>query len=71
MGMTEVMGLVRHVLTFGGGYLVGHGFTTQSDMETGVAAVMTLVGIVWSYHNKQTHKQEVQAALATPASKAK
>lgn len=51
-----VLGLVRHVLTFGGGFLVTSGVLTQTDMETAVGALVTLVGIVWSaMHKKKVH----------------
>ena len=53
MGKAEIMGLVRHILTFGGGYLVAQGSLTEADMTSAVAAGMTLVGIVWSYMNKR------------------
>ena len=51
--MNEFMGLVRHVLTFGGGMLVANGGMTDVDMQSGVAAVMTIAGLVWSWKSKK------------------
>lgn len=43
-----VLGLIRHVLTFGGGFLVTNGHLSQESLETGVGAALTLIGLVWS-----------------------
>jgi len=51
--MDKILGIVRHALTFGGGYLVSTGTLTQPDMTTGVAAIVTLIGIVWSVLDKK------------------
>lgn len=44
----RVLGLLRHALTFGGGFLVAEGKLDQAGLMEGVAAVLTLVGLVWS-----------------------
>ncbi len=46
--METILGLIRHVLTFGGGYLANKGFIAASDVELAVGAAITLIGIVWS-----------------------
>lgn len=46
--METVLGFVRHLLTFGGGYLVAKGHIDEAGMQEAVAAIMTLMGIVWS-----------------------
>lgn len=48
-----ILGLVRHVLTFGGGFLVTNGTLSQSDLELAIGAIVTLVGIVWSVAAKR------------------
>lgn len=48
-----IKGLIRHVLTAGGGVLVTNGYVGQSDLEAGVGAVIVLVGIVWSIAHKK------------------
>lgn len=57
MNWEMIQGVVRHLLTFGGGFLVTNGSLGQSDMEAGVGAVITLVGIVWSVFNKKKAKE--------------
>ena len=52
MNKDAVLGLVRHALTFGGGFLVAKGYVDDSGMMEGVAAIMTVVGLVWSYIDK-------------------
>lgn len=53
MNWEMIQGIVRHILTFGGGFLVTGGFASQSDVEAGVGALVTLVGIVWSIWQKK------------------
>lgn len=48
MNIGMITGFIRHILTFGGGFLVTNGTLAQSDMEAAVGAVVTLVGLVWS-----------------------
>lgn len=48
MNIATILGLVRHLLTFGGGFLVTNGVIGSSDLETAVGALTTLVGIIWS-----------------------
>ena len=53
MNWEMVQGFVRHLLTFGGGFLVTNGVVGQSEMEAGVGAVITLIGLVWSVMAKK------------------
>lgn len=48
MNQQRILGLLRHILTFGGGFLVANGKLDESSMTEAIAAVLTLVGIVWS-----------------------
>jgi uncharacterized membrane protein YphA (DoxX/SURF4 family) len=48
MKKEQVLGLVRHALTFVGGLMVASGILTDSISTDLVGAIMTLVGIVWS-----------------------
>jgi uncharacterized membrane protein YphA (DoxX/SURF4 family) len=48
MKKEQVLGLVRHALTFVGGIMVANGVFTESISVDLVGAIMTLVGIVWS-----------------------
>lgn len=55
-----ILGFVRHLLTFGGGFLTSAGIATASEIETGVAAIATLVGLVWSILDKRNRQQPAQ-----------
>jgi hypothetical protein len=48
MSLEIVLGLVRHLLTFGGGLLVTRGLADASVVNEAVGAIVTLVGIAWS-----------------------
>ncbi|MBS4051918.1 MAG: hypothetical protein KGZ69_12025 [Methylomonas sp.] len=48
MNWEAIQGVVRHVLTFGGGFLVTSGTIGASELETGVGAIVSLIGIIWS-----------------------
>jgi hypothetical protein len=48
MNIEMVLGLVRHLLTFGGGYLVTKGIVDEATVGTAVGSIITLGGIVWS-----------------------
>lgn len=42
------LGLLRHVLTMGGGYVAAQGGLSPVEVETAVGAIMALAGIGWS-----------------------
>jgi hypothetical protein len=48
MKREKILGVVRHVLTFGGGYAVARGWIDEETMMTIVGAVITIGGSVWS-----------------------
>jgi len=49
----EILGLVRHALTFVGGVLVTKGLLEAGLMQDAIGAVMTLTGVVLSVLNKR------------------
>jgi hypothetical protein len=53
MGKEELLGIVRHALTFVGGIIVTNGLVDQSVMAELSGAVLTIVGIIWSVMNKR------------------
>jgi len=53
MNKEVILGLIRHVLTFAGGYIAAKGIADQSLVNEGVGAIMTLIGIAWSAYNKK------------------
>ena len=48
-----VLGIARHLLTAGGGYLVGQGLIDAQMATELTGALMTIVGIVWSVDDKR------------------
>lgn len=48
MSREQVLGIVRHVLTIGAGYLVGAGHLDDATAQQAVGAVLGLVGVLWS-----------------------
>lgn len=53
MTKDAILGFVRHILTFGGGFAVQSGLTTQDEITVGVGAVVTLIGLAWSIIQKR------------------
>ena len=48
MNKEQIMGIIRHTLTFIGGILVIKGITTEAASSEVIGAIMTAVGAVWS-----------------------
>lgn len=56
-----VLGLVRHLLTVGGGFFINQGVMDKNEQETAIAAVITLIGVAWSVMVKMSAKQAADA----------
>lgn len=54
MMKTKILGLIRHLLTFGGGFLVGKELIDGETMNQAVAALMTIIGAAWSIADKNS-----------------
>ncbi len=52
MTLEKTLGIIRHALTFGGGFLVTSGYLTESSLDTAIGALVALVGVVWSVIDK-------------------
>jgi hypothetical protein len=48
MNKEQVLGIVRHILTFGGGIVVSRGLLDEATMTAVVGAVITIGGALWS-----------------------
>lgn len=46
--MDKILGIIRHVLTFGGGYLVAKGYVDEASVQDIIGGVVAIVGAVWS-----------------------
>lgn len=56
MDKLVVLALVRHLLTFGGGFLVADGSLSEPEMTEAVGAIAALGGIIWSVFEKRRRK---------------
>lgn len=57
-----IMGVVRHLLTLGGGYLAAKIAITPDAMSAAIAALVTLVGVAWSVYAKVPYTSETAVA---------
>jgi hypothetical protein len=54
MNKEQIMGLIRHVLTFVGGIMVAKGLASDEMSTELIGGVMTVVGSVWSIITKKS-----------------
>jgi hypothetical protein len=54
MNWDVVGGLTRHLLTFGGGFLVTNGTITDGDLQAVVGGVIAIGGVLWSVFTKRS-----------------
>jgi hypothetical protein len=48
MNKEQIMGIIRHTLTFVGGILIMKGRATEAMTQETIGAIVTAVGAVWS-----------------------
>ena len=48
----QILGIVRHVLTFAGGIAVAKGLVDAETLAQASGAIITLIGVVWSFRSK-------------------
>lgn len=53
MNKEQVMGLIRHTLTFVGGIIIAHGVTSEALTTDLIGGLMTVIGSVWSILSKK------------------
>jgi hypothetical protein len=49
----QVLGIVRHVLTFAGGIVIAKGLADENTVNEIIGGVITLVGTIWSIVSKK------------------
>jgi hypothetical protein len=49
MNKEQILGIIRHALTFVGGIFVIKGLANEAVTEETIGAIMTAVGAVWSF----------------------
>jgi hypothetical protein len=52
MKQEQILGIIRHVLTFGGGLLVMKGVVDDDVIQDVTGAIITFVGTLWSFIDK-------------------
>ena len=52
MKKEQLLGIIRHVLTFAGGILVAKGLASEALSQELVGATITLIGGIWSIIEK-------------------
>ena len=53
MNKESILGIIRHMLTFGGGFMTQNGMATDDQVTTAVSAAVTLIGVIWSILSKK------------------
>ena len=54
MTKEQILGIVRHALTFIGGYFITKGMLTETLSAEIIGGVMGLIGTIWSITSKKT-----------------
>lgn len=55
-----VFGIFRHVLGYAGAWATTNGYATDSDVQTGTGALITVAAVVWSIVEKVRAKKAAQ-----------
>ena len=58
MNFDAIMGFIRHLLTFLGGFLVSANLLEASQIDTLVGALVTLIGLAASIYDKHKRNKE-------------
>jgi len=48
LNLQQLQGILRHILTFGGGILIAKGYIDEASLQQISGAVATLLGTIWS-----------------------
>lgn len=48
MNKTQVLGIIRHLLTFGGGFVVAKGWGSEALVTEVVGGIVAITGAIWS-----------------------
>ena len=53
MNKTQVLGIVRHLLTFGGGLVVAKGWGSEVIVTELVGGIVAIAGAIWSAYSPE------------------
>ena len=48
MNKTQTLGIIRHILTFGGGLVVAKGWGSEALVAEAIGGLIAIIGAVWS-----------------------
>lgn len=65
MSWEQISSILRHVLTFGGGFIIAKGWISAEAMPGVIGAIITVGGVLWGMFNK-TQSSIVASAAALP-----
>lgn len=54
MNKDKVLGIVRHILTMGAGYLMAKGIVDEGTGQEIIAGIIALIGVIWSVADKKS-----------------
>ena len=53
MKKDQVLGVIRHILTFAGGFVVAKGFADEALIQEAIGGLVTIIGAIWSISSKK------------------
>jgi hypothetical protein len=53
MKKDQVLGIIRHILTFAGGFVVAKGFADDALVQEAIGGLVTIIGAIWSITAKK------------------
>lgn len=65
MSWEQISSILRHILTFGGGFIVAKGWLSDATVQQLIGAIITVGGAIWAVYNK-TPSSIVASAAALP-----
>jgi hypothetical protein len=66
MNKEQILGVVRHLLTFFGGILIAKGVIDETVVTEIIGGLSTLIGAVWSFVAKKPLQVPIQPPVETP-----
>jgi hypothetical protein len=53
MKKDQVLGVIRHILTFAGGFVVAKGLADEVLIQEAIGGLVTIIGAIWSITAKK------------------
>ena len=60
------IGQIRHYISGAGTFLIAQGIASEADVQTGIGAAMTIIGLLWSVLDKYLAKSVTPKPPVTP-----